>query len=408
MKIFFLQLVFLLLTGFNAGEMNSNFPQDNLIIGNETLLRDNAGLIINKRIGLITNSSGVTTNGNSFLDLLNKSYRITKVFTPEHGLRGNDVNENYTDAITGIPVVTLYGSKKKPDAADVSDIDVLVYDIQDVGARFYTFINTMFYCMETAAENNIPFVVCDRPIMLGGNYIDGFLLDRDESSFVGMIDVPITYAMTCGELAGYINSKYLDGRCNLTVSKMKNYTHSSTYKEFNLPWIKPSPNIYFQSSAVCYPGTCLLEGTNFSEGRGSEKPFEYVGASYCDGKILADAMSDYMIPGVKFEPIQFTPQSNSNAMSPKFENQNCEGIYINVTDDNVFQPVKAGIALLVSLKKLFPEFKINKNNFIDKLAGTKRLRQMIENGNSYEEIIQSYADELEQFKTERTKFLLYE
>ncbi|MEO8664673.1 MAG: DUF1343 domain-containing protein [Ignavibacteria bacterium] len=378
------------------------------LLGNESLLYRNASLLQGKRIGLVTNMSGVLSNGVLFLDSLNKNFTVSKIFTPEHGLRGDDRNENFTDDATGIQIVSLYGNKKKPGSNDLEDVDVMVYDIQDVGARFYTFINTMYYCMESAVENNKEMLICDRPVIPNGNYSDGFMLDDNEKSFVGLLNVPIAYGMTCGELAQYINTEYFSEGCKLTVIKMENYLRDTDYTSLDLPWIKPSPNVYFPSSAVCYLGTCLLEGTNFAEGRGTERPFEYIGAPYCDGNKLAEELNSYNFNDVNFESISFTPQTiTSPSNPPKFINKNCEGVYINVTDKKSFEPVKTGIAVLVSLKKLFPEFIINKNNFLDKLAGTSKLRTMLNNGSSYKEIVDSYKYDLEQFKSKREKYLLY-
>lgn len=392
-------------------DINSNviiISDSKFVLGNENLLSKNTDLISGKSIGLIVNSSSVTSNGDFLPDLLSKNSNVTKIFTPEHGLRGNDRNEDYVDEVTGIQIVSLYGSKKKPDASDLYDTDALVYDIQDVGARFYTFINTMFYCMEAAYENEKEFIVCDRPMIPNAEYADGFMLDDGQESFVGMLHIPIAYGMTCGELAKFINDEYFEGKCRLTVVQMDNYSRDTRYESLNLPWIKPSPNIYFPSSAVSYLGTCLFEGTNFAEGRGTDKPFEYVGAPYCDGKLLADELNSLNLNGVKFESISFTPGTiASNSNPPKFVGENCQGVYIKVTNEKTFEPVKAGLAVLYAANKLFPEFQINENNFIDKLAGTSDLRTMLNDGRSYDEITGSYSNNLEQFKSVRKKYLIY-
>lgn len=408
MYIFQITFLLVMLNLFLFKPEEKTINADKFSLGNENLLSNHAELIKEKRIGLITNKSGVLSNGDLFLDSLNKYYTVSKVFTPEHGLRGDDRNENFTDDQTGVPVISLYGSKKKPDAGDLEDVDLLVYDIQDVGARFYTFINTMYYCMESAVENNKGMIVCDRPLIPYGDYVDGFILNESEKSFVGLLDIPAAYGMTCGELAGYINTEYFGGNCKLNVVLMNNYSRKTDYSSLNLPWIKPSPNIYFPSSAICYLGTCLFEGTNFAEGRGTERPFEHIGAPYCDGKLLADEMRSYNLKGVIFENITFTPQTiSSNSNPPKFIGELCGGVFINVTDKSTFEPFKAVIAVLVSLKKLFPEFQINKNNFLDKLSGTKDLRIMLNNGSSYEEIVSSYDTDLTDFKIKREKYLLY-
>lgn len=383
--------------------------ENKFLLGNEVLLTNSPDIIKDKRIGLITNRSGVLSDGTLFLDALSKNFTVTKIFTPEHGLRVDDKNENYLDEQTGIHVVSLYGQAKKPAVIYLSDVDVMVYDIQDVGARFYTFVNTMYYCMESAIENDKEIIVCDRPVIINGNYVDGPVLNSNVKSFVGLLDVPIAYGMTCGELANFINAENFDGKCKLTVVKMENYDHSTDYLSLNLPWIKPSPNMYYPSSAICYPGTCLFEGTNFAEGRGTDRPFEYVGAPYCNGDELAKEMSSYNFKGVNFESITFTPHAiTSPSNPPKYTDQICEGVFVKVTDTKTFEPVKAGIALLVTLKKLFPEFEINKNNFLDNLSGTRELRIMINAGKSYEDIVYSYSAELEKFKLVRQKHLLYQ
>ncbi|MDQ3019259.1 MAG: DUF1343 domain-containing protein [Bacteroidota bacterium] len=387
-----------------ALEKNDN----DFLLGNEVLLSKSSYLIKDKRIGLITNTSGVLSNGALFLDSLNKNFNVIKIFTPEHGLRGDDKNENYTDELTGISIVSLYGSKKKPDPYDLENVDAFIYDIQDVGARFYTFINTMFYCMEAAVENKKEMIICDRPLIPDANYVDGFIVEESVKSFVGLLNVPVAYGMTCGELAGYINAEYFNDKCNLSVVKMENYTRETDYESLELRWAKPSPSIYFPSSAVCYLGTCLFEGTNFAEGRGTARPFEYIGASYCDGKKLADELNSFNFKGVTFENITFTPQTiTSTSNPPKYIGEVCEGVFINVSDKKTFEPVKAAIAVLVSLKKLFPEFQINGNNFLDKLAGTPELREMLNTGSSYDEIINLYSTRLNEFKINREKYLLY-
>lgn len=405
----FVFTIFIFINSFLFYSSNDNqLKPGEFKLGNAALLDKESYLIKGKKIGLITNTSGVLSNGDLFLDSLNQYFEVVKVFTPEHGLRGDDRNENYSDEKTGVPVVSLYGSKKKPDPADLENVDVLVYDIQDVGARFYTFINTMYYCMESAVENNKGMIICDRPMIPYGNYVDGFMLNERNKSFVGLIDVPAAYGMTCGELATFINAEYFDGKCILNVVMMNNYLRETDYTTFGLPWIKPSPNIYFPSSALCYLGTCLFEGTNFAEGRGTDKPFEYIGAPYCDGKILADEMNSYGLKGVFFESISFTPGTiTSNSNPPKYIGELCGGVYLNVKDKNIFEPVKSVIAVLVSLKKLFPEFRINSNNFLDKLAGSDVLRIMLNNGNSYEEIVGSFSAELTEFRNKRSQYLLY-
>jgi uncharacterized protein YbbC (DUF1343 family) len=242
--------------------------------------------------------------------------------------------------------------------------------------------------------------------MINPNYTDGFMLESANSSFVGLIPAPICYGMTCGELAGFLSSTVLsyDG---LKVSKMENYTRAMDYNSLNLIWVKPSPSMYTSSTAVCYPATCLLEGTNVSEGRGTEKPFEYFGAPWVNAQSLADELNSYDISGAVFEPVTFTPSEKISAYPPKFFGKQCNGIYINVTDKNKFEAVKCGVAILLSLYMLSPEFKFNKDNFIDKLAGTSLLRKAVTSGKTFDEIIQMWQGDLSKFNTEREKYLIY-
>jgi uncharacterized protein YbbC (DUF1343 family) len=409
MKVFFLPFLIILFLFCSEQENNASNETEIFMLGNEVLLTENSSLISGKRIALITNASGVLSDGTLFLDALHQNnFNVVKIFGPEHGLRVDDKDYNHVDQVTGIPIISLYGAKKKPTSTDLDNIDIMIYDLQDVGARFYTFINTLYYCMESAIENNKKIIVADRPVIPNPDYVDGFILESDVKSFVGLLDIPIAYGMTIGELALFINAEMLNGRCDLEIIKMKNYLRSTDYTDLNLTWVKPSPNMYFPSTAVTYAGTCLFEGTNFAEGRGTDRPFEYVGAPYADGKKLADEMKSYGFFGVRFEPVTFTPTAiTSPSNPPKYVGKVCEGVFINVTDKNSFEPVKAGIALLVSIKKLFPEFRFNEGGMIDKLSGTKNLKTMINNKNSYQEIINYYLSSLNNFKEKRKKYLLY-
>lgn len=403
---------FFILSGEKNAEANVTvLSQDKFLLGNEVLLGEKIDLIKEKNIGIITNTSGVVSDGRLFVDLLlaNESLNPVKIFSPEHGFEIDDKDVTHVNKRTGLQVVSLYGNKKKPTRGDLSDVDVMIYDIQDVGARFYTFINTMYYCMEAAAENNVKFVVCDRPIIPDANYVDGFMLEDNVKSFVGLLDIPIAYGMTCGELARFINSEYLNNTCDLEIVEMKNYSRSMKFDDLGITWIKPSPSMYFPSTAGTYQGTCLFEGTNFAEGRGTDRPFEYVGAPYCNGGVLKEAMDNYGFEGVSFEAIEFTPSSiTSPSNPPKYVDQNCSGVFINVTDLSKFEPVKVGIALLVELNKNFPGFSWRNDNYIDKLSGTKELRRMVSGGTSYQDILAYYSSGLDQFKEKRKKYLLYD
>jgi len=403
-----IHIIILLFSALYSTPETEKIQYNTFKLGNEVLLSSELSKIQNQSVALITNSSGILSDGRLFLDvLIEKQVPVKKIFSPEHGFRVDDNEKTHTDPVTGLPVISLHGSKKQPSADDLKDIDILIYDIQDVTSRFYTYINTMYLCMKSAKNSGKKFIVCDRPIIGNPDYVDGFLLRKEAESFVGMLDIPIYYGMTCGELAIFLNAEYFNNSLDLEIIKMHSYSRTTDYNKLNLAWVKPSPNMFFPSTAVVYPGTCLLEGTNFSEGRGTEKPFEYVGAPWCQSRQLIEELNKYNFKGVEFEEIEFTPGKITGSFIPKFTDQKCQGIYIKVTDKFLFEPVKVGIAILISLKKLFPEFEWRKDNFVDKLAGTSELRKMINKGKSLEEIISAYTHALENFNLKRQNYLLY-
>lgn len=382
-------------------------PPPKFRLGDEMLLANYIDNLKDKNVAVITNQTGILHDGTHIIDALTeKGIKVVKIFSPEHGIRG-DENYSNIDEKTGIPIVSLFGDKKKPSKQDLSDIDILIYDIQDVGTRFYTYTSTLYYSIQSAIENNKTLLVCDRPLVINQNYVDGFMLESSFESFVGKIPTPVCYGMTCGELANYLNGKLYSSSANIEIVKMDFYPRSADFANLNIKWVKPSPSMFYPSTAVCYPATCFLEGTNFSEGRGTDKPFEYIGASWCDGEVLAKELNSLSLQGVKFYSTSFTPTQQVSNVQPKFFNQQCSGVLISVTDKNIFEPVKVGVVILVSLNKLFKDFKFNKDNYIDKLAGTDKLRKMILNGDGYDSIVNSWKDDLESFKKEREKYLLY-
>lgn len=401
-------LLFLLISFFGKDDQSTQISSPpKFLLGDEAFIGNNLDEIKDKKVGLITNQTGILSNGSSILDvIIQNGVNVVKIFSPEHGIRGD---ESYSDKDekTGIPIISLYGESKGPIAKDLQDVDIMIYDIQDVGARFYTYTSTLYYCIESASVNKEKIIIFDRPIMINPNYVDGFMLDNKFESFVGKIPAPVCYGMTCGELAEYLRD-YLSVNPELVeVSKMINYSRSMDYDQLNIPWVKPSPNIITSATAVVYPAACFLEGTNVSEGRGSDKPFEYFGAPWCKGDSLAKELNSYNFEGVVFEPITFTPNQKISAYPPKYFGEECSGVYIKVTDKRKFESVKIGVAILISLNKLFKEFKFNKDNYIDKLAGTDKLRKMVLNGNDLQSIVNSWKDEMDTFKTAREKYLLY-
>lgn len=387
-------------------------------VGADLLLEKHFDLIKGKRIGLVTNHSAQLFNGKHLVDALfeRKDAALVALFGPEHGVRGDAPAgksiEHGKDAKTGLPVYSLYGDINKPTDEKLKGIDVLMFDIQDIGTRFYTYSTTLILAMEAAAEHKIPYIVLDRPNPIRGTWVEGPIREDTLRSFVGWLPVPVAHGLTVGELATLANEKgwLANGvMADLTVIKMEGWKRGMWYDETGLPWVKPSPNMATMRTAVVYPGTCFIEGTNVSEGRGTEKPFEYIGAPWIDGKRWAHELNSYNLAGVKFEPVEFTPREILGVtMDPKYEDTPCHGVYINVKDRNVFEPVKVGIYILYSLQKLFPnDFQI-RDRRLDRLVGVSYVREMLKDRKTPEEIIPRWEEEFRGFVELRKQCLLYE
>ncbi len=386
-----------------------------VLTGADILVSEKLDLIKGKKIGLVVNHSSLLSNGKHLVDALyeNKEIKIVALFGPEHGFRGDTTGEidNTVDKKTGIPVFSLYGKTYKPTNEMLQGIEVLIFDIQDVGARFYTYISTLGHVMEAAAENNINVIVLDRPNPITGLYIDGPITDESFKSFVAYAPIPISHGLTVGELANMYNEKeWLNNKikANLTVIKMKGWKRNLWYDETNLMWIKPSPNMPTINTAIVYPGTCLFEGTNVSEGRGTEKPFEYIGATWMNSKKIISELKKIKLQGVSFEANQFTPQWYSyNSKPPKYHNEKCNGIFVKVNNRNRFESVKTGIALIWAIKKNHPENFQWKEKTFDNLMGNNKIRKMIDEGKTPTEIFETWREELNQFKEMVRSFFLY-
>ncbi len=386
-------------------------------IGAEVLLEDSLNLVAGKNVGLITNHTGLLPDGRHIADVMHEHPDINLVvlFGPEHGIRGDADREvgHGTDPATGLMVYSLYGDVRKPTPEMLENVDVLIFDIQDVGARFYTYISTMNNAMEAAAEQGKKFIVLDRPNPITGSYVDGNILEPEFHSFVGIQSIPVTHGMTVGELAamfngeGWLNS---DESADLTVVTAKNYNRSMWYDETGIPWIKPSPNMLSLNTAVVYTATCFLEGTNVSEGRGTETPFEYLGAPWVDGTRLAEVLNSHELPGVIFEPVLYVPGEIVDGVAiypPKFAGETVQGVYLNVTDRDAFNPVGTGVYILHALATLYPDRLQWRNARMDNLWGTDKVRTMINDGMSPAEIIERWQPDLDQFMATREKYLLY-
>ena len=341
-----------------------------------------------KRVGLVVNQTSVVGQTHLVDTLLSRGVDVVTIFAPEHGFRGEADAGAYVkdakDIRTGLPIISLYGKNKKPSAEQVKNLDVLVFDIQDVGARFYTYISTMHYVMEAAAENKKPVLVLDRPNP-NGHYVDGPVLEKEQQSFVGMHPIPIVHGLTVGELAEMINGeRWLEGQrqADLTVVPVANYTHNTAYI---LP-VKPSPNLPNQQAIVLYPSLCLFEGTNVSVGRGTPAPFQVIGSPYYTDKTF-----------------KFVPESTAGATNPPHKGQACYGM--DLTNPADAQPFT--LAYLLEMYRNSTQKDQFFNNFFEKLAGTTKLREQIKAGKTEAEIRASWEPALTNYKNLREQYLLY-
>ena len=416
-----LTIVFLSITSLVfascTGKTTAETPSLRVVPGAERILtEDFLPLIKNKRVGLVTNHTGLLPDGRHLVDVLFKhpEVNLTVLFGPEHGIRG-DADTHVADGKdleTGLPVISLYGKVRKPTAEMLRNVDVLIFDIQDIGARFYTYIATMNRVLDAAAQHNIPYIVLDRPNAIGGLYVDGPIGDS-LAPVTGIGHLPVTHAMTIGELASMFNGERKIRQlqhADLIVIPMENYNRALWYDETGLPWIKPSPNMLTLTTATLYPATCLLEGTNISEARGTLHPFEHIGAPWIDGEKLSEQLNSYKLEGVRFESASYTPDSIVDGIKiypPKFLGEKCRSARLIVTDRNKFESAKAGVYILHALFALYPEKLEWREGRMDRLWGTPSVRKQLQDGKMPREIVKQWDDELEYFKKVRKKYLIY-
>jgi uncharacterized protein YbbC (DUF1343 family) len=396
--------------------------------GLEVLCTERLDLLRGRRVGVLCHPASVTSDLVHAVDrLLQVGVRVTRLFGPEHGVRGEAQDmigvDPEKDLRTGIPVSSLYGGSfdsLTPAAADLADVDVLVIDLQDVGSRYYTYVWTMALAMEAAARARVTVVVVDRPNPLGGVEIESGPLLPGFHSFVGLGAVPVRHGLTIGEIARMVRAGIPGDRtgrfgkaidCELKVVGMKGWKRSMDYDATGLPWVMPSPNMPTLDTAFVYPGLCLVEGTNLSEGRGITRPFEIIGAPFLDGYRWAERLGRLHLPGVRFRPLSFRP------MFHKFARQSCGGVQLHVTNRGTFRPYRAGIALLHVARELAPadfawrteayEF-VKDPLAIDLLTGSGAVRTAIDEGRPFEEIVAPFAAYESEFSAQRAPFLLYD
>ena len=389
----------------------------NVRTGLEVLL-DNPQPIAGKRVGLVTHPSAITGKIEHAIPLLHNStkWKLTTLYGPEHGMWGEAQDMAHVgdavDVLTGLRVYSLYGDNVDalaPKREMFDDIDVMIIDLQDIGARYYTFIYTMALCMREAAKAKKRVVVLDRPNPIDGIHIEGNIREDKYASFVGLYPLPVRHGLTIGELAKYFNAT-LEFDCDVTVVPMEGWKRSMWWDDTGLPWVLPSPNMPTLEAATVYPGMCLIEGTNLSEGRGTTHPFTLFGAPWLDSFKLADAMNDLDLPGIRFRPHYFLPTFQKHA------GKTCGGVEMHVTDRETFEPFRTGLWCLKVARDQNPEkFDWRRETYefvsdrlaIDLLAGSARYREIVESGGDVDEFVNGWEDELQEFDDARQDFLLY-
>ena len=387
--------------------------------GLEKLLDDPRAWLGSARVGLVANPTAVNRGLDHAADLLHRSPAVDLrcLFGPEHGLRGSAQDmaavADHTDPGTGLPVASLYGdtlASLSPTPEQLARLDVLLFDVQDVGARYYTYGATLALCMRAAAASGVKVVVLDRPNPIGGAAVEGGGLDEGLENFCGLYPVPQRHGMTLGELARLYNETFGIG-CELDVASCEGWSRSAYYDQCGLPWVMPSPNMPTPDTALVYPGMCLLEGANLSEGRGTTRPFELFGAPFIDGSRLARELRRHDLPGVVFRPCVIEPAFH------KFRGQRCGALQLHVSDRNSFEPYRTGLAVLVAVQKLWPEsfaWRTEPYEFradvpaIDLLTGRAAVRQAIDGGAALEDVVRAASGGTELYDAGRGKALLYD
>jgi uncharacterized protein YbbC (DUF1343 family) len=401
---------------YGTGGSKALRAKRHVTLGLERLLREKSALLRGQHVGLICNQSSVDHGYRHAADLFHEHEEInlTALFGPQHGIRG-DVQDNMVetghavDRATGLPIYSLYSETREPTEEMLKGVDTLVFDMQDVGCRIYTFIYTMANCMRAAKKYGKRVVVCDRPNPINGEGVAGNVLEPEYASFVGQYPLPTRHGMTVCELARLFNEEFGIG-CELETVSMEGWRRVYWMDETDAPWVMPSPNMPTLDTATVFPGTVHLEGTQMSEGRGTTRPFELIGAPYMDASLYAQALNNLELPGVYFRACGFQPTFQKHAGQP------CGGVQIHVLDREAFEPVMTGVATVLLARKLYVEelrwkeppyeYVFDKNPF-DVIAGTDKLRASIERGDSLEAIVASWQKGLEKFKSLRARFLLY-
>jgi uncharacterized protein YbbC (DUF1343 family) len=378
-------------------------PAPGVSTGIDVLVREGFARLKGRRLGLVTNHTGQDRSARATIDLLHKAEGVTLValFSPEHGIRGllDEKVGDSTDEKTGKPIYSLYGKRRRPTAETLEGIDTLVYDIQDIGCRFYTYSTTLGYALEAAAEHKLKVIVLDRPNPIGGVAVEGPVLDTGKEAFVAYHSLPIRHGLTVGELARLFNSERKIG-ADLEVVAMEGWRRALFFERTGLTWVNPSPNMRCLAAALLYPGIGILETTNLSVGRGTERPFEWIGAPWLDGARLAAALAQEKLPGVRFVPVHVTPSSSVH------QGKRCGGVHIFVDDWARFRPVHTGLAIAATLRRLYPDdWKTERLNV---LLGHEATWQGLKSGAPWRQLEATWQADHDRFMARRQACLLYQ
>lgn len=376
--------------------------------GADVLLADSVHLLSGRRVGLVANHTSRLSSGVTLFDTLrtHPGLELVAVFTPEHGFRGTaaDGEAVASDTVGGIPVISLYGAARRPRPAMFEGLDILVMDLQDIGVRYYTYISTMAACLETAAQADVPVIVCDRPNPLGGLAVEGPIREDSLRSFVGYFPVPVRHGLTAGELLrmaageGWLRTA---ARPRLTVIAAAGWRRSMYYDETGLPWVDPSPSIRSVDAALAYVGTCLLEGTNVNEGRGTDRPFLMFGAPFLDAPAFAEEMNRRGLPGVRFQASRFVPKAKNGAPNPKYRDTEIPGILIEIEDRRRFEPFRTGMEILVALRARHGAF-LSTTTYLSLLSGISGFIDQ-----SVPALLSRSDADVRRFRDRRKSYLLY-
>lgn len=397
--------------------LNLSFTQSQIMdfkLGADVFFEKYLYLVEGKRVGVICNQASVLKSGVHIVDALLKSgVFVSALFSPEHGIRGDfQAGEKFADTVdpqTGLKIYSLYGRTRKPTHAMLKDVDVLIFDLQDVGSRFYTYSITMFYAMQSAAENRKDFIVLDRPNPINGINVEGPVLDMKLKSGIGIFPVPIRHGLTIGEIAKMIKGEKWLGKnkkLSLKIIPMENWHRERYYDELGIEWIPPSPNLKSVNSVIAYPGTCLIEATNVSEGRGTERAFEIFGAPWINSDSLMAELKNLNLPGIEFDKYEFIPKSKINSsIKFKYDNEKCFGILLRIVDRKKFKPVRTGLSIILVLNKIHPHSLRIDYDFLSKLIGKRVTPELIKSVEFIENISNSH--EIRSYKKIREKYLIY-